>query len=341
MSINRGFTREQVLSVWKKTGRNVSATARELKAARSTINFHLRAAVEEGSLDTREPAVVNTLGGEEFEDARTAQITAYRRKRRYGDWRKPVLVEVTDGPFVLILLGDPHLDNAGTDLELWEKYWNAINLKDGVYGACIGDWLDNFTLKQALAHLAGESGVSAPQGWALLEGYLANHKGLIASCSGNHDDWAKYADLLGYIMRRYNIRHRTGAIRLALKSGERYITVAMRHKWRGRSQFSAGHGMVRGFIFNDWKDHVAVGGHIHQDDDRICISPSTGFIQHCFQISAFKVYDTYANVEGFAGPRTSPARALVIDPRLPDNDANLVQAFTCPDRALDYRDTLR
>src|SRR5262249_54053747 len=142
----------------------------------------------------------------------------FRRVKEAGSWRKLHTLHMPDdGPYCLVALGDPHLDSPGTDLDLWDRWIRPLDHAEGVYCLGLGDWLDSWV--KPLQFLYGNSEIPAPEGWILLEGYLdeiAPH--MLASCSGNHDDWAGYTDYLGHLMHERGVLHRANAIRIGLKS---------------------------------------------------------------------------------------------------------------------------
>lgn len=314
------------LAVWEETGRNTSETARRFRSSRRAIHNTLNRAVERGMIsdaDLRDP---NTPQASEYQSARLRKIAAYQSKKRKGDWRKPVLTSLPAEPFRLKVFGDPHLDSDGCNFELFERHWLEMDAADGVYGVCVGDWFDNWA--RALGHLWKDTTTPPSDAWLCLE-YLMEERGdaLLAACSGNHDDWSQGpADPVDLLMKRYGVLYRKGAIRVALSfAGLQPMFLAIRHKWKGHSMYSAAHGILRSGIFG-WRDHVMIGGHIHQDEPRLLSFPD-GFRAHVCQVSAFKEYDDFADTHGFMGPKISPVWDLVIDPRKDDTDPDKVKVF--------------
>jgi hypothetical protein len=141
-------------------------------------------------------------------------------------------------------------------------------------------------------------------------------------------------------MKKYGVIYRTGAVRVALGFGDLPpIFMAIRHKWKGHSMYSAAHGILRSGIFG-WRDHLMVGGHIHQDEPRL-LSFEDGFRAHVCQVSAFKQFDDFKDVQGFQGPIISPVWELVIDPRRGDTDPDKIKVFWSMEAAQGYLDYLR
>lgn len=331
----------EIIAIWRETGCNMSETAKRAGYSQTiSVRRHLRTAIARGILERMDyQAQKNTPMATEIQTIRAKRIAEFEAKKRKGDWRKPVFRDMGSEPFSVTVLGDPHLDNPGTNLEEWERYWMALDPASRKFAVCVGDYFDNWV--RALGHLYADASTTPSEAFALFEHYLSIRRGaLIGSCAGNHDEWRDEPSLLSYVMRQYGVPHRNGAIRLAWGCGDRTITCAIRHKWRGQSQYSAAHGLVRGSEWCD--DNILIGGHIHQDEDRKVVNGVLGGrIQHCIQVSAFKELDHYADVHGFKPRRIAPARVLVIDPRVADTDPDMIAAFICPDRAADYLDNLR
>lgn len=328
------------IDVWEANLRNTSAAARELKMPRETMQYSLRKAVEFGLLTEADLRAPNTPSAEAYQSARTRKIAAFQEKRRKGTWRKPVLARLPARPFRLKVFGDPHLDSDGCNFELFEKHWLEMDAAEGVYGVCVGDWFDNWA--RALGHLWKDTTTPPSDAWLCLE-HLMEQRGdaLIAACSGNHDDWSQGpADPIDLLMKKYGVLYRKGAIRVVLAfEGMAPMFVAIRHKWKGHSMYSAAHGILRSGIFG-WRDHIMIGGHIHQDEPRL-LSFDDGFRAHICQVSAFKQYDDFADTHGFMGPKISPVWDLVIDPRREDTDPDKVKVFWTSEDAAGYLGYLR
>jgi transposase len=338
-----GFTDDELearIAVYRAANRNVSETARQLEKSRHTVRNMLMRAAERGMLEEWEIKDPTVPTRDAYLDARTRKIALFQKKQRKGDWRKPVMTQLPARPFRLKIFGDPHLDADGCNFELFERHWLDMDASKGVYGICVGDWFNNWL--RALAHLwKGEGDPS--DAWLCLE-YLMEQRGdaLIAACSGNHDDWTHGpADPVDLLMKKYGVIYRTGAVRVALGFGEDMgpIFMAIRHKWRGHSMYSAAHGILRAGLWG-WRDHLMVGGHIHQDEPRMLSFPD-GFRAHVCQVSAFKQYDDFKDVHGFQGPVISPCWELVIDPRRADSDPEKIKIFWDMDAAQGYLDYLR
>lgn len=327
--------------IHRANGLNVSASARAIGMTRPGAQRRVRLALERGILCDEEAHAENSPKRDEYLSARARKLQAFERKEAKGDWRSLVPLNLPGRPFRLKIFGDPHLDDDGCDFDLFERHWLEMNAEQGVYGICVGDWFNNWL--RALGHLWKEHSTAPSDSWLLLEGLMEERgDALLAACSGNHDDWSHGPiDPVAYLMRQHGVAYRKGAIRLELRPGNHTpLTIAMRHKWRGASMYSAAHG-IRRAVEKGWADDIAIGGHIHQDESRHYIHPDTGKITTICQVSAFKAYDDHVDVQGYQGPRISPVWDLVIDPACEENDPDKVKVFWDSARAQKYLEAIR
>lgn len=318
---------------------SVRAGAKALGLNRATTQHRLDAAAVAGL--TRPRAEANPSRwrpGAEIVAARKAEFerVAGAAANRVGN----VIHRPDDGPFMLIMLGDEHLDSPGTDLNLWERWIGYLNRARHITGWSLGDVLDSWV--KALAHLYGQSETPAAEGWILLEHYMEQiGEDLDCSVAGNHDKWAGANDVLGMIMEKYGVLHRADSLRVAYRcpSG-REITVNARHTWPGRSQWNEVHGIKKAARMGV-RDTVLVGGHTHVSGESVERDPMNGRLTFCYQVASFKTVDDYADALGLMDRHISPAVALVIDPRRLDTDPELVKHFYDPAAAAEYLAFLR
>jgi hypothetical protein len=276
--------------------------------------------------------------GEEIVAARKAE---FERVKGSGPKANGSIIHLQDdGPFMLVALGDPHLDSPGTDLELWERWIKVLDRRKHITAILMGDLLDNWV--KPLAHLYSMSEVPAPEGWILLEHYLEQIGPDTDICvQGNHDLWSGHSDVLSMLLGRYGILQRPNSIRVHYRTRNgREVTVHCRHSWPGRSMWSEAHALKKAARMGV-RDNILLGGHTHVSGEGIEKDPMTGKFSFVFQIAAFKIEDEYADTLGFLDRHTSPAVALVVDPRRADTDPEMVKHFFDPDAASDYLAFLR
>lgn len=332
---------KEIEALYYECDGNITEMARRLGIARQSVQDRIKRANQNGYLKAFE-AIRPERAVNPFAEIRSKRVKEFERQKAAGTWRKirPVNLPHNE-PYAILFLGDPHLDNAGTDLSLWEEWLSRLDAANGVYGFCLGDYLDNWV--RPLAYLYGKGETTAPEGWELLRHYLGEYgKHFIGSVSGNHDDWSGYSDVLSEMMDKAGVlNHRHHAIRLGVKSKNgRMITIGARHRFPGHSQWNTVHGVMRAAKMG-WRDNILIGGDKHISGDAKVKDPDSGFITHCYQVAAFKIYDDYAEEKGFLDQHISPGIAVVVDPSKADNDPSLIEPFYSPDSALTYLEALR
>jgi hypothetical protein len=319
---------------------SVKAAAEALGLHRKSLQRRLDNAAAEGLTKPR-AAQANPSRWRPADEIIAARKAEFERVKASGPRANGNIIHLPDeGPFMLVPLGDPHLDSPGTDLKLWERWIGALDRSKHRTGILMGDLLDNWI--KPLAHLYSTSETPAPEGWLLLEHYIDERGSDIDICVlGNHDQWSGHSDVAGMLMARHGILHRPNSMRVRYRTGSgREITVNARHSWPGRSQWSEVHALKKAARMGV-RDTILLGGHTHVSGEGLEKDPMTGKLSFCYQIAAFKTEDDYADTLGFLDRHTSPAVALVIDPRRADNDPELVKHFFDPAAGTDYLNFLR
>ena len=122
---------------------SVTGAAKALGLTRATIRARLERARSQGlaAPPKSEPNPSRWRPGAEIVQARKAE---FERLKASGDGRTIRKIHMADDkPYAVFFLGDPHLDNPGTDLALWERWINPLNYRKHIHGFGLGDWLDN------------------------------------------------------------------------------------------------------------------------------------------------------------------------------------------------------
>lgn len=250
-------------------------------------------------------------------------------------------VEVgSDAPLAIVVFGDPHLDDPGTDLRALIEHTNIINATDGMYGACIGDIQNNWVGR--LAHLYSQQETTAQQSWQLTEWWINYCEKWLFMVDGNHDAWSGNDNPLPWIRalsgRPMIQNDHEAIINLNFPNGFQYI-IAARHNWPGQSGWNPAHGEFKAALTR-LKAHLIVSGHTHTSLDAALKVETHDVVTRCVKVGSYKIYDRYAKELGFAKRQIAPSFAVVIDPAS-TTDTGKAQLFYDIDKAAGYLTFLR
>lgn len=317
---------------------SLSAAAKKLGMDRRTLQHRLKQAADKGYTKPRaESNLSRWRPGDEIVASRKAEFERLAASVRHNG----NLIHLPDNhAFALIVFGDEHLDNPGTDLALFEHWISFLDRARHITGASMGDVLDLWL--KVLGHLYGQSQTAAPEGWILFEHYMEQiGEHLDFSVGGNHDQWNGANNVLAMIMEKYGVLHRDHSLRVRYRCPNgREITIHARHSWPGRSQWSEVHALKKAARMGV-RDTILLGGHTHVSGEAVEKDPITGKYTFVYQVASFKLIDDYADTLGLLDRHTAPGIVLVIDPRRNDNDPELVKHFFDPEPAVRYLELLR
>jgi hypothetical protein len=302
---------------------NIAAASKQLNLERHAFRYRLQKGREWGLYDVRETKP-NAPKYEDVVGILDRHNTNFDSLRKESDYKQIIKLK-DDKPFVLTALGDPHIDNQGTDLRLWEK-WNEALKQDRWRGCCLGDLLDNWVGR--LEALWAQNGKTEDDAALLFEYYLGKYGPYWDWCiGGNHDKWPKMARAIKMALRDARVPYRTDEMKIEYHTPSGHVVkVKARHNFKGNSMYSTDHGVKRDAMFNGSAHDILLGGDLHVSGYTPVKSPE-GLYCHAVQLGAFKVVDEYARTCGFYDKHISPAVALVIDPRKDRTDFTRVRVF--------------
>lgn len=248
----------------------------------------------------------------------------FRQKLQAHEARRLITIQVKlDGPIGIAHLGDPHVDDDGTDIIALERHAKIIRDTEGLFGANVGDTSNNWLGR--LARLWAEQSTSAAEAWQLAEWFV----GLVPwlyMVGGNHDLWSGSGDPLKWIAAQHHALYEPSGIRIGLKFPcGREVRVNARHDFAGQSMWNPAHGAMKAAQMG-WRDHILTCGHKHKSGYGVVKCPATGLVSHAIQVASYKVMDRYASEKGLPDQNISPAAVTVIDPAARDESA-LVSVF--------------
>jgi len=254
------------------------------------------------------------------------ELLEHRRKqtrRKLNAKASAELVEVAlevSGPFGLAMIGDPHIDSPGCNLDLLMEHTQVIAGCERMYALCVGDIQDNWIGR--LSRLWSGQGVSASESQVLAEGWLRLlGPKLVAMSYGNHDCWLtgmSGAHPLDWIRTRFGTVSQAHGVRLAIGNKEgQALTVNLRHDFPGRSQYNPAHGPMKSMLFG-FRDDVAVAGHTHEFGMLRVLDAATRKPMSAVRLGSYKHSDEYADEKGFLDRNLTECAVLIYDPLAAD-----------------------
>jgi hypothetical protein len=240
---------------------------------------------------------------------------AFTRRDEFAEARKLIPIKVrSNEPVGVVLIGDPHVDDDGTDLGRLQHDMDVIKSTPGLYAGCIGDLQNNWVGR--LARLYGSQETTTSQAWQLVEWFVHElRKDWLFMVQGNHDHWSGAGDPLRWIQRQAGVQL-TGdhAVRLALRfPNGAEVRIAARHDWPGHSMWNPSHGQLKAANLTH-HDHIIVSGHKHTGGYQLLRIPVSGMLAHCLQLGSYKVHDEYAETLGLPARQIAPSATAIIDP---------------------------
>jgi hypothetical protein len=263
----------------------------------------------------------------------------FARKRQAIEARELVPIRVTcEGPVGIALMGDPHVDDDGTDIDLLRRHVDVINATDGLLAGNIGDFSNNWVGR--LARLYGQQSTSAAEAWVLVE-WLIRAVNWLFLIGGNHDCWSGAGDPIQWMAKMARVQYEAHGMRLGLTlPNGRVIRLNARHDFAGRSQWNTAHGPAKAAQLG-WRDHILVCGHTHVSGHNVLRDPATGLISHALRVGSYKTFDRYAEEKGLPNQTFFVAPVVIIRPQFADDDNRLLTVLYDPDTAAEFLKWLR
>ena len=318
---------------------SISGAAEALGLARSTVRNRLRAAgkpMPKGDGATSIPAADPLPDPDLPIDAILAhRKAAFERKHAHHQakrWRKYRVP--TKGPYALMFFGDPHLDDDGCNLPLWDAHVDLAANTDHLFAINIGDTTNNWAGR--LARLWAEQNASAETARKLVKHYLAE-RGIpwLLWLSGNHDMWdgpVGKAVFENHAPEFVTLEDWQAKITLVSPCGTE-IRLWAAHNFKGNSIWNNLHGLERAAQMQDWA-HLYVAGHHHDSGLRQGENTFRHFVYNLMRVRGYKYMDHYADVHGFGEHEYGAAGVAIVDPDA--DNLNKVTCFLDPFEAVEF-----
>jgi len=310
----------ETVNAYRSNEENQRAASEALGISRSALQDRLRMAKARGMIHEAPAPEVPQAAPLPDPDLPIEQLVTYKKsafERKHANvlakrWRR--FNVPTHGPYALMFVGDPHLDDDGCNLPLWEDHCELMAGTEHLYAVNIGDSTNNWAGR--LARLWANQDTSAHTAKRLVKHYLAE-RGIpwFLWLHGNHDMWD------GPVGRDVFERHSPeyvvmedwqAKITLASPNG-REIRLWAAHNFKGNSIWNNMHGLERAAQMQDWA-HLYVAGHHHDSGYRQGENPHRGFVYNLLRVRGYKFIDEYADVHGFGNHAYGAAVTCFLDP---------------------------
>lgn len=273
-----------------------------------------------------------------IEELIASRVRSFARQQTAREARELIGVRVNiEGPYGVLHMGDPHLDDEGCDWATLQRHIDLANRTDGLFAANVGDFTNNWVGR--LARLYANQSTTAADGIRLVE-WLIRSTPWLYLVGGNHDAWSGASDPVRWLARQAGATHEAHGLRLALTQPDgSTVRINARHDFKGHSMWNGAHALTKAARFAWERDDIYVCGHRHSASYANLIFQNGKHVAHAIRLGAYKVYDDYADAAGFS-PENMPAAVTVINPS-PRTPAGRVSFFWDAEEGADYLRFLR
>lgn len=267
----------RTIKVWRECSGDADRAAQILECAGDTVRYHVRQGKIRGLIsewETGKEDAPPRIGGEiEFpafpdEDIDPEAILDTMEKRflqrlAHQDATKWFQIKIRENkPIGICWFGDPHLGSNGCNLPLLRADSQIVSSTPGMYGANIGDTVDNWGGR--LTRLYADNDVSRQTERRIARWFLED-TGIkwLLWLHGNHDvmdgAFATYLDTLN--AARIPMMDWRAQFKLVFPN-EREVKIDAAHNFKGHSMWNDLHGLERESKMGETAD-LFVAGHRH------------------------------------------------------------------------------
>lgn len=250
------------------------------------------------------------------DEIREARRVAYARKSQSINTTGIVRMRPkASGPYGILLIGDWHLDDDGTDLDLIYEHVELVQNTPGLFAGHVGDYTNNWVGR--LQALYAAQTTTGDEAWRLFEDVVSICLGKwLFWVQGNHDCWSGAGHILSYLARTNSIAApRHGArFELADSTGRRF-RLNCRHDFKGNSQFNPLHGLHKA-VQSGQRDDLLVAGHRHiSATAALSMQDTMGpHFARLVRLGSYKTHDDFAQAKGFIDGPGLPAMLALVNP---------------------------
>lgn len=274
-----------------------------------------------------------------YDQLKADRKRTYHRKRVHeNDLAQLTITLPGDGPYGIVFLGDPHVDDDGCDWGALDRHIGIIRDTDGLYAVNLGDTTNNWIGR--LERLYAHQRTTSAEARILAAGFIQELAGKwLFHIGGNHDLWSGSDDPLPAICEAAKATYIPIGGKITVRQGRHLLHLNARHTFPGNSMWNPAHGAGRSVMMGNI-EHITVCGHKHTTGHMVIKAPNQR-ICHALQVASYKLIDSYAKEGGFRDNCVSPACMVVVDPRYADTDPAMLTVFHSVERGADYLRSLR
>ena len=241
----------------------------------------------------------------------------YERKARHEAAKKWMRFNLRDdGPYMLAVVGDPHLDDPGCNWPLLKRDVELMR-RPHVHAICLGDVTNNWSGR--LVKLYAEQPTTRSQAWQLAEWFFRAVPWMVI-IAGNHDLWSSShgnGDPLDWMARGHAVKEDWMAqFEVATPSGHA-LKVDARHDFKGSSIYNPVHGLMRAHKFSSGEADILCAGHQHHAEIYQGQDPDKGSKPFWLvRARGYKHIDSFAAMHQYASQASNYGSTvgIVVDP---------------------------
>jgi hypothetical protein len=247
-------------------------------------------------------------------------------------WRR--FTVPVDGPYALMFVGDPHIDDNGCDWPTLRAHCDLSRKTPAMFAVNIGDTTNNWCGR--LAHLWSQQDTSQSTARKLVKWFL-NDAGMrwFLWVHGNHDAWSGPVgtETLERFRPNQVAMEDWGAKVTLVSPGGSEFRVHVAHDFPGHSQWNPLHGPQKEALWGDHA-HVYAAGHKHNWALFNNEHSHRNTVYWLLRARGYKAIDTYGERLGYGSQGHGQSVVAVVDPEA--RETGHVTCFAEPFEAADY-----
>ena len=218
----------------------------------------------------------------------------------------------TNQPIGVVFMGDPHVDNPGTNWPLLLQHVDLLEKTPGLYAIGGNDVADNWIGR--LVRLYADATMSRKQTLKVIKWLIKDSKiKWLCHVLGNHDAWGDGPYLLKATAQPFvPVEDWQARFQLVFPNGSR-TRIHMAHDFPGHSQWNHLHGAQKQALWGEQADILACAHKhcwaMHQEENS-----HRNFVYWLIRSRGYKFLDSYANTHGYGEQKYGASITAVIDP---------------------------